>query len=306
MPLKILITGATGFIGTALVSKLRSEGHDLVILTRDPVRAQKKLGDQVTIHRHSISERELDELIGSSDAVVNLAGEPVIGKRWTADQKKKILNSRVQLTGRLARSIQESDDPPAVFLSASAVGYYGDTGTREVTSTDDPGSDFLADVCIKWESAALQAASDRVRVVIPRIGMVLGKGGGALAKMITPFRLGLGGPIGSGRQFVSWIHVHDLVQLMLTALTDDRYRGAFNATAPGPVIFSDFARALGAAVHRPAILPVPEFAIRMLFGEAAEILLTGQNVIPHRALENGFDFEFETVKSALHELLGER
>ncbi len=301
--MRVLVTGATGFIGRALVPALQREGHDVVALVRSTARARARLGAQVTLLEDDGRQAALAAAVAGCDAVVNLAGEPVVGPRWTAARKRALVESRVGLTGRLATAIVAAPKPPAVFISSSAVGVYGNSGTDRLTEEAAPGRGFLPDLCLQWEAAARAAASDDTRVALLRIGVVLGRDGGALAQMLPPFSLGLGGPFGHGRQFVPWIHLHDLVSIILTALSDPRYSGVFNAVAPAPVDSRTFARALGQALHRPAVLPVPALALRALLGGAASVLLDSQRVVPARLDALGHPWSFPTLTAALDDIL---
>ena len=299
----ILITGGTGFIGRALTMRLLRDGHAISALVRNSDRARSLLGNDVQFHAADVSESALDDVMSSTDVIINLAGEPVLGGRWTPARKKAIWDSRIDLTNRLVDSIERVAKRPRVLLSSSAVGYYGDGGSKELTSDDESGKGFLAELCAEWESAALRASSSDVRVVIPRTGFVLGRGGGGLKQMLTPFRLGVGGPVGSGEQYIPWIHLDDFVEMMMMAIQDDKIQGPFNATGPDPVTFKEFARVLGKVLHRPAILPLPGFVVHALFGDAAEVILTGQRAIPQKALSAGYEFRFSTLESALTDLL---
>jgi uncharacterized protein (TIGR01777 family) len=231
---------------------------------------------------------------------VHLAGEPV-AQRWTRTAKQKILDSREKGTRLLVEAMRQS--PPGVLVSASAVGYYGSRGDEVLTERSSPGNDFLADVCIAWEREALEAEKLGVRVATLRIGMVLGAGGGALAKMLTPFRLGLGGRIGSGRQWMAWIHLKDLCNLILFALSERGVSGALNAASPNPVTNADFTHALARALHRPAVLPVPSAALKLLFGEMSGVLLASQRVVPEATLRAGFAFQHADIGEALGDVL---
>lgn len=298
--MNILVSGGTGFVGRALVLRLRRDGHDVTVLARDAARAGSLLGTEARI----VSTNAPDVLaaeVERAHAVISLAGEPVIG-RWTTRRRESIRKSRTDSTRKLVEAIGKAATPPKVFVSASAVGYYGDGGDRVLTEESPIGSGFLADVCQDWEFEARKAESGATRVAIFRIGVVLGLGGGALEPMLPLFRAGVGGPIGSGRQYVSWIHLEDLVGMMATAIMDARYSGTFNATGPEPVTFKAFAKALGRALHRPAMVPAPSFAIRAVFGEAASVLLEGQRALPEKTLELGFRHRFTTVDAALGDL----
>jgi len=237
--------------------------------------------------------------VDGAGAVVNLAGESIAAKRWSAAQKQRILDSRVQATRSLATAIREVASPPPVLISGSAVGYYGPLGDQPVAEDTGPGSDFLARVCVEWEREAAQAG-DRTRVVTVRTGVVLEKDGGALPEMLPPFKFGVGGPVGSGRQYWPWIHRDDWLELVRWAIATPAVKGAANATAPNPVTNAEFARALGRAMHRPAFMPAPAFALRMMLGEMADgLLLSGQRAIPAKATQSGFTFTYAHVDDAL-------
>jgi uncharacterized protein (TIGR01777 family) len=300
----IFITGATGFIGRALVLRLQRDGHTITAWVRDEDRASAVLGADVEFLYVSASEGELRDALAVSDGVVNLAGEPLIG-RWTRQRMQTITESRVDLTARLVQAMRHAEHRPPVFVSASAVGYYGDRGDEVLTERSSPADDFLARLCRDWERAALAAESSGARVVLLRTGIVLGREGGALARLLLPFKLGLGGPIGSGRQYMPWIHLHDHVELVVAALGDDRFSGPFNLSAPAPVTNRDFARALAQALHRPALLPVPAFALKLALGEASSVLLAGQRAIPERALDLDFHFAYQEIDAALSEIVGQ-
>lgn len=297
--MKILMTGATGFIGKALTMRLLAEGHDVAALTRNVEHARSVLGDDVTPLQ---IDRDLTPPVGDADAVINLAGEPVIG-RWTEEKKARMRSSRIEITRRLVEAMRTSGEKPKVFVSGSAVGYYGDPKDALVTESSPGGHDFLAEICRDWEAAALQADDLGIRTIVIRTGVVLGLGGGALEKMLPAFKAGAGGRIGSGEQYMPWIHLHDLVELFVTAVKDDRYRGAFNGTAPAPVTNRDFTQALGHVLHRPTLIPIPALALKALFGEGAIALTSGQRAIPARAKELGFTFRFTDVEAALSDLI---
>ena len=304
----IAVTGATGFVGKRLVAQLIAAGHRVVALTRSreeaarvlPVRCRLAIWDP---EQGTIEDGALDGV----DAVVNLAGAGVADARWTARRKEIIRRSRVAGTGLLVRTIAAL--PPArrprVLLSASAVGYYGDRGDAVLTEQSEPGAGFLAEVCQDWERAALAAESHDVRVVVARIGVVLGRGGGALARMLPVFRLGLGGRIGGGQQWTSWIHLDDLVTLLAFALERADVRGVMNAVSPNPATNADLSATLARVLARPALLPVPSLALRVALGEMAAVLLEGQRVLPQAAATLGFDFRFPTLAGALAEITGD-
>ncbi|MCL5291198.1 MAG: TIGR01777 family oxidoreductase [Actinobacteria bacterium] len=300
--MKTLITGGTGFIGKHLARELLSAGHKVVVLSRDKAKAVKELGNEIEIVVWRGTEGLPLNALQGVDCVVNLAGESIGSGRWTRAKKERIVASRVDTTRALTNSIKERTDKPKVFVSASAIGFYGPCGDEELTEGSPAGGDFLARVAKTWESEAYKTESPETRVATVRIGVVLGHGG-ALEQMIPPFRLCLGGPIGSGKQWVSWIHVNDLVGLIRFVMENDAVKGPVNATAPNPVRMEELCKALGQVMKRPAMLRTPEFLLRLIFGEMADLLLNGQRVLPRKALEMGYEFQFPTARSALEEVL---
>jgi uncharacterized protein len=303
--MKVVIAGGTGFLGRALAASLAADGHDVVALTRSPQSRDgggapsQRLFRLVTWTPDDSKGAWIAELDGAA-AVVNLAGESIAARRWTAAHKQRVLESRVHATRTLAAAIRGVSSPPPVFVSQSAVGYYGPHGDEIVTEDTPSGSDFLARVCVQWEAEASRAASDRTRVVCTRTGLPLERDGGALAPLLLPFKLGAGGPMGSGRQYWPWIHREDWVALMRWAFDTPAATGPLNATAPNPVTNRDFARALGRAMHRPAFMPAPAFALRLILGEMADaMVLAGQRVVPAKAERLGFTFRYRGVDEAL-------
>ncbi|MGE0448568.1 MAG: TIGR01777 family oxidoreductase [Vicinamibacterales bacterium] len=306
--MKIVVAGATGFLGSALATALIQRGHDLVVLSRRPGRTTTAAAGRRTVEWDpgGAAGAWTSEIEGAG-AVVNLAGEPIAGRRWTPAQKHRILQSRVSATRLLADAIADAAAPPPVFVSASGVGFYGPCGDELVTELHPAGDDFLARVCHQWEAAARLAMSARTRVVRVRTGLVLAKEGGALPRMLPPFRLGLGGPLGSGQQYWPWIHLVDWVALVTFAIERDDVDGALNATGPEPVTNLAFTRALGRALRRPTVLPAPAFALRLLLGEMADgLLLSGQRAVPAAALHYGFTFQHDTIDHALRFLSATR
>jgi hypothetical protein len=296
--MKILVTGANGLIGGTLVPFLTTGGHEVVRLTRGPTRAGAASWDP---ERGTIDREALEGL----DAVVHLAGENISTGRWTAEKKARIRDSRVEGTRLLCEALAGLRRRPTVLVAASAIGFYGHRGRDVVDEDSAPGGGFLADVCREWEAATVSAAAAGVRVVNLRIGVVLSATGGALASLLTPFKLGVGGPVGSGRQYMSWIAIDDVADAILFALTTPSLAGPVNAVAPTPVTNAEFVRTLGAVLSRPAILPLPAFAVRLLFGEMGEeLLLSSTRVEPHRLQAAGFTFRFPTLEPALRHLLG--
>ena len=300
--MQIFITGATGFVGHSLVPRLLRGGHSLRAWVRSPERAATQLGPQVELVDAAGGPAAMTAAIADADAIINLAGEPVIGERWTDARKQALWSSRVGVTDMIVDAIAAAPARPRVLVSTSAVGYYGDTGARVVDEDSAPGTDFLAELSVAWEAAARRAEAHDTRVCVIRTGLVLGRDGGALAKMLPAFRLGVGGPLGSGAQYFPWLHVHDLSELYAAPLAEPGMHGAVNGVAPGIVTGREFAAALGRAVHRPAILRVPAFALRLALGESAVAVLAGQRAAPRRTLALGFHFTYPDLDAALAEL----
>lgn len=305
--MNIVVTGGTGFVGRALCATLSRSGHHIVILTRNAGAVLRVLGTNITaVTWNGRDPGTWEESLQGTDAVINLAGEPIAAGRWTKERKQLIVDSRVNATQLLARAISRASSRPRVFISASGVGYYGTSPDRRFDERDGPGSDFFADLCRSWEGAALAAQSYNTRVLCLRIGMVLDKEGGALAKMVPPFRAFVGGPIAPGSQWVSWIHRVDLVGLIEWVLAHEQIAGPVNVVAPGTVTMKEFCATLGAALKRPSWLPVPGFALRLAFGELASFMTTGQQVIPKVALDNGYPFRYPQLEFALQSLFAGR
>jgi hypothetical protein len=298
--MKIIIAGGTGFLGRPLAETLAHLGHQVVILTRavrGPTLSQDRGPIPIVWSPDGTAGSWAAALEGAA-AVVNLAGESIAGGRWTAARKRLILDSRLLATRSLVAAIRRTAPPRPALISGSAVGYYGPRGSEVVTEDSSPGDDFLARVCIQWEAEARAAAAD-TRVVYLRTGLVLERDGGALPKMLPPFRVGAGGPVGSGRQFWPWIHRRDWIDLVRFTI-ESTLGGPLNATAPHPVTNAEFARALGKALRRPAVLPAPAFALRLMLGEMADaLLLSGQRAVPARAEQAGFAFTFKQLDDAL-------
>jgi uncharacterized protein len=297
--MKIVIAGGTGFLGRPLADALAAEGHEIVTLTRGGGAASGQAQQRAATWNPDGTTGAWAAEIDGAGAVVNLAGESIAGKRWTAAQKRRILESRVHATRSLVNAILAAGTPPSVFVSGSAVGYYGPRGDEKIPEATPPGSDFLADVCVQWEAEA-QRAKAATRLVLMRTGLVLARDGGALPQMLPPFQFGAGGPVGSGRQYWPWIHRADWVALVQWAVRTTSVAGPTNGTAPNPVTNAEFARALGRAMHRPAFMPAPAFALKLLLGEMAEsLLLSGQRAVPERPEQLGFTFRYRTVDEAL-------
>jgi uncharacterized protein len=299
--MKALVTGATGFVGPRLLRLLDSP----VVVSRSPERARRAIGNLAgPIFRWDPLREPLPgEALEGVDVVYHLAGESVAEGRWTAVQKARIRDSRVIGTRNLVQGIKQVERKPRVLVSASAVGYYGNRSDEELTESAPPADDFLADVCVAWEREAMAAERYGVRTVTARTGIVLGAGGGALAKMLTPFKLGAGGPLGNGKQWMPWVHVADLARLYVHAADTASISGPMNAVAPNPVRNSEFTKALGRQLHRPAFMPAPYIGLRLLFGEFAQVLFASQRVIPKVALDTGFVFQYPDIASALREIL---
>ena len=300
--MRVTVTGATGRIGTTVVEALKARGDDVTVLSRDPERARQTLGVDAVAWRPQSDPAPAGALAGR-DAVIHLAGEDV-AQRWSEEAKREIRASREVGTRNLVAGIAASEPRPRALVSASASGYYGPRGDEAVDESEPPGDDFLAQVVIAWEHEAQQAEQHGVRVVRMRNGVVLARDAGALAKMLTPFKLGVGGPVAGGRQYLPWVHLDDVVGMYLEAAGDERWSGAVNVAAPSGATNREFSKALGRALHRPAFLPVPGLALKLLYGEMSQIVLTGVNMVPRRAQELGYDFRFPELGAALEATLG--
>ncbi|KAK9806784.1 hypothetical protein WJX72_002731 [[Myrmecia] bisecta] len=297
--LTVAVTGATGLVGTRLVAKLTAHGHSVKVLTRDVKRARSKLAAPRV---EFFGPDQWAKAVCGCSGVINLAGEP-IATRWNAAHKAEIKRSRVGVTSMVADAINACppDQRPEVLVSSSAVGFYGVSETQTFSEASSSGSDYLAEVCREWEAAAKRAQA--TRVVLIRTGIVLAREGGALGKMLPVFNIFAGGPLGTGRQWMSWIHRDDLVDLMIEAVRNPSYEGVYNATAPNPVRMSELCATLGSVTGRPSWLPVPDFALQTLLGEGASVVLEGQKVLPKRAQEAGFQFKYNRVSEALRNLI---
>lgn len=301
--MRILITGATGFVGRRLVSSLLKSGHQVRVLTRSLVKAASTLGADVEYIQWDTQSKLEQRAFENIDSVVNLAGENLSDKRWSEEQKRRIYDSRVRITEHLVAGIKEFGTDVKSFISTSAVGIYGSGHNNILDENAKLGDDFLARVCLAWERSALKYEDQFPRICILRLGVVLGEEGGALEKMLPIFKLGLGGPVGSGKQVMSWIHCDDLVRLFVSAIENDSMKGVFNATAPYPVENKVFSKVLGKCLNRPAVFKAPSIALELALGEMSTIVLDGQNVQPKKAIDMGFEFKYPKVDQALSEIV---
>lgn len=298
MTLQVVIAGGTGFVGHALIEHLRARGDRATVLTRNPDVARAK--------RDGVAFEAWVPDLSRFDAVVNLAGEPIVGERWNDDVKRRLRSSRIDSTRRLVEAMAKAVKRPSVLVNASAVGIYGERGDDVLAEGAPPGNDFLAQLAADWEHEARKAEALGVRVVTLRIGVVLGRDGGALKSMLPVFKLGAGGPFGSGKQWFPWVHVDDVAGLVLFAIDRAGVRGPLNAAAPGIVTNKEFAKTLGSVLGRPALFPVPKFAARIVIGEAAEFLYTSLRCVPEAALGAGYRFHFPELRPALENVLRKR
>lgn len=295
--MKVTLTGATGLIGSRLVRELNRRGDEVTVLTRSPERAAEQLGVKGVAWRPE-SEPAPAEALAGRDAVVHLAGENV-AQRWSEEAKKRIRSSRVDGTRNLVAGLRAAEPQPGVLVSSSAVGIYGDRGDERLEESAPAGEGFLASTCVDWERESDAAADLGLRVVKVRTGVVLDAAGGALKTMLPPFKLGVGGPVAGGRQYLPWIHADDIVGIFLAAIDNSGWTGVVNGAAPEPVTNRAFSKALGRALHRPAVAPVPALAIRLLYGEMAEVVTGGQRAVPARTLELGYSFQHPELDEAL-------
>jgi uncharacterized protein len=298
----VTVTGASGMIGRRLVGELQRQGWHVTILSREPERARRALGDVEAHSWDPVEEPAPAEALSGRDAVAHLAGEPV-AQRWNAGAKRAIRDSRVTGTENLVVGLRAAADPPRALVASSAVGFYGPRGSEPIDEEAGPGRDFLAEVCVAWEREAERAARLGVRVVRVRTGVVLDRSGGALAKMLMPFQLGVGGPVAGGRQYMPWIHADDVVGIFAAALGDERWEGAVNASAPVPVSNREFSRVLGRVLRRPAVLPVPGLALSALYGEMAQIVTGGVRAVPAKPLMLGYPYRHPELEGALRDAL---
>ncbi|MFQ5989486.1 MAG: TIGR01777 family oxidoreductase [Candidatus Methylomirabilales bacterium] len=303
IPTPVLVSGATGFIGRGLCHTLKERGLTFTACSRRPDRAKSLLPGVKEAYRWrpKLESAPLAAIQGAQ-AVVHLAGETVAG-RWTKDKKKAIRESRIVGTRNLVDAIGDAKSKPGVLVCASAVGYYGSRGDEELTEDSGPGDDFLAELCQAWEAEAKRAEEFGVRVVMLRTGVVLGLGGGALQQMLLPFKMGLGGPVGNGRQWMPWVSLDDVIGIILHAIGVADIKGPVNVTAPHPVRNAEFAKTLGKVLHRPAFLPAPTFVLKILLGEFADVLLSSQRILPKRIQQSGYAFRHPTLEAALPAIL---
>jgi len=302
--MRIGVTGGTGLIGSALCRRLVQAGNELVLFGRNRARAEAVAPTARFVKWELETQVEEASVLSGFDAFVHLAGEPIAGGRWTAERKQLIWQSRVVGTRNLIEGFQKCGEAPGVLISSSAVGFYGSRGDEELDEDSQPGRGFLPEVAVRWEEEARKGAELGSRLVLLRTGIVLSRDGGALSKMLLPFRLGLGGRLGRGKQFMSWIHLNDEVELIHLAIREQHLEGPLNATAPTPVRNQDFVRLLGQTLGRPVLLPVPGFLLRMTLGEMADaLLLEGQRVLPRKATDAGFKFRFPQLADALSDLV---
>lgn len=304
--MKIAITGATGLVGSRLVAQLKQKGHQILVFTRNPNKVQKvfpasSFANLEVVQYQPQASGSWQQKISGCDAVINLAGEP-IAERWSPQQKQAIMESRQLGTRKLVEAIAMAEQKPQVLVSGSAIGYYGTSETTTFDETSDPGSDFLAQVCQNWEAEAQKVKEHGVRLVILRIGIVLANGG-ALGKMIGPFKMFAGGPIGNGKQWFSWIHRDDLVNLICQAVEQPEMLGVYNATAPNPVRMGKLCQILGEVLNRPSWLPVPDFVLEVLLGDGAIVVLEGQQVLPKQTQQIGFSYQYPELKPALADIV---
>ena len=302
--MKILITGGTGFIGTHLVRSLSHRQCQIVLLTRSESRTTVLNNANLTYRHWNPQESGvwMDDVNGC-DIIFNLIGKNVFEERWNETVKQEILNSRIVPTKLLVTAIGRAEQKPSLLISASAVGFYGDRGAETITEKSSGGHDFLADVVHQWEGTAYEAENYGVRVATPRIGLVLEKSGGMIGKMLLPFNLFIGGPIGSGGQFLPWVHMEDVARGLVYPIENKNFRGRYNLVSPHPVTMNEFAKIFGDVLRRPSWLPVPDLALKILYGEGAKVILSGQKAIPEKLLAAGYQFSFSDVKLALNNIL---
>ena len=302
--MKVLMTGATGFVGKVLVKKILAQGDEVVVLSRNKEKAKAVFGEKCQYGEWKDTNTLPPlEVFNGVEGVINLMGEGIADKRWSPEQKNKIRTSRLQGTTKLIEAISKLSQKPKVMVSTSAIGIYGSRGDEELTENSKTVHDFLGSLCTDWEKAASSVKDLGVRLVIIRTGVVLGKDGGALKKMLPPFKLGLGGPLGDGKQYMSWIHIDDLASMYIDGLKNPNLEGPFNGTAPHPLTNKEFTKVLGKTLHRPTFLPAPAFAIKAAFGEMSTVILDGQKVMPEKFLKHQFKFKYPDLEKALSDIV---
>ena len=298
--MNIFLTGATGFVGSYLRTQLLRKGHMLTIVTRTP----EDYENETAKNQRFVSwDDDLKAEMEDADAVINLAGSSIFGRRWTDEVKRKIYSSRIDTTNRVVAAIEKADNRPSVLISASGADYYGDSGDKLLDESAEAGDSFLAEVCVDWEKAAMQVQELGVRLAMPRIAVVLEKDGGALQQMLPAFNFFVGGPLGTGNQYFPWIHMHDLCQSIIFAIENEEFEGPYNASAPNPVTMREFASQLATELRRPSIFKVPEFALKLVLGEAANPVLTSKKLQPKKLQQHGFEFRFGHLREALSDIL---
>lgn len=298
--MKIVLTGGTGFIGTHLSNMLEQKGHELIILTRSPRKYENHINPK---RSYRSIDYDMNGSVAESDAIINLAGENMIFRRWTTSMKKKLMDSRVGTTSRLIKAIENAKKKPAVLISASATGYYGSRGDDTLNEEEPPGNDFTAEICVNWETESRKAQQYGVRVVNPRFGVVLDRDGGALKTMLPFFKSFLGASVGSGKQYFSWIHMHDLGNSIIFALQKEEMNGPYNASSPNPVTLNEFTRTLGKVLNRPAIFRIPKYFVKLIFGDGSMTVLASLRLIPEVLRKHGFKFEYPELEDALRSIL---
>lgn len=301
--MKVIVSGGSGLIGRVLVADLAADGHQATVLSRNPERLGDLPAGVSAAAWDASSADQLTPIVTGADAVVHLAGEGIADGRWSSERKRRIRDSRVDSSAAVAAAIAAAEPRPGILLQASAVGFYGSRGAEELTEESLPGEDYLAGICRQWEEASAEVETLGVRRAVLRTGVVLAREGGALAKMLLPFRLFAGGPVGSGRQYMPWIHLADEVGAIRFLLEEPSARGPFNLTAPEPLTNRQFGRVLGRVLRRPSFLPVPAFVLKLALGEMSKIVLEGQRALPRRLEEAGYRFRFPGLEAALRDLL---
>ena len=298
--LNILITGGTGFIGSFLCDRLARDGHFLTLISRSP---EKYTEESAKNQSHISWDSDLSKAMDKADVVINLVGENLFGKRWTDEVKKRLYSSRIDLTNKLVDAMRESSTPPNLMISASGINYYGDSGDEVLTEEHGPGDDFLANLCVDWEAAAMKAHDLGVRVAIPRIAPVLEDNDGIIDKMKLPFSLFVGGSLGSGDQYLSWIHMYDMISALIVPIENPEISGPYNAASPNPVQMDEFASTMGRVMNRPSLFRVPEFVLNTVLGEAATPVLASLRIQPKVLQKAGFEFHFADLEVALGDIL---